>query len=201
MYKEREKGNSLGTTQRSVRIPRALFLLLFCLRLATTTPAQQTPPRAELDPNQAAKLAELMCSQLPNVGTILEIVRVQTPNSAPPPAPSQEPIVTDDVYDTLVRLGPYSLPCLTDHLLDTRWMPDPRSEPLLGAPLVGDVDYMILMDKGVETSYRPWVTSRMICRGCFTISGGRVLAITVSDCRTRSMHGCSNIPIVAVAHR
>jgi hypothetical protein len=29
-------------------------------------------------------------------------------------------------------------------------MPDPRSEPLLGAPLVGDVAYMILMDKGVE---------------------------------------------------
>ena len=47
-------------------------------------------------------------------------------------------------------MGPYSLPCLTDRLLDTRWMPDPRSEPLLGIPVVGDVAYMILMDKGVH---------------------------------------------------
>jgi hypothetical protein len=29
-------------------------------------------------------------------------------------------------------------------------MPDPRSEPLLGAPVVGDVAYMILADKGVQ---------------------------------------------------
>jgi hypothetical protein len=29
-------------------------------------------------------------------------------------------------------------------------MPDPRSEPLLGTPLVGDVAYMILADKGVK---------------------------------------------------
>lgn len=29
-------------------------------------------------------------------------------------------------------------------------MPDPRSELLLGAPLVGDVAYMILMEKGVQ---------------------------------------------------
>ena len=63
---------------------------------------------------------------------------------------AQEPIITDDVYDALLRLGPYSVPCLTDRLLDTRWMPDPRSEPLLGTPLVGDVAYMILADKGVK---------------------------------------------------
>jgi hypothetical protein len=61
----------------------------------------------------------------------------------------------DDVHDALVRLGSYSLPCLTDRLLDTRWMPDPRSEPLLGAPLVGDVAYMILMDKGVQDLMPP----------------------------------------------
>jgi hypothetical protein len=29
-------------------------------------------------------------------------------------------------------------------------MPDPRGEPLLGEPLVGDVAYMVLMDKGVK---------------------------------------------------
>jgi hypothetical protein len=135
------------TTGQTVRIPRVLFLLLSLLLLAATTSAQQTAPPAELDPNQAAKLAELMCRQLPNVGTIIDMVRSQDSG-----APSQEPFVTDDVYDALVQLGPYSLPCLTDRLLDARWMPDPRSEPLLGVPLVGDVAYMILMDKGVENA-------------------------------------------------
>lgn len=120
------------------------------LLLGAATSAQQTAPPAALDPNQATKLAKLMCRQLPNVATILEIVQVQAPDVAHVPVSPQEPIVTDDVYDALVRLGPYSLPCLTDRLLDTRWMPDPRSEPLLGVPLVGDVAYMILMDKGVE---------------------------------------------------
>ncbi len=90
-----------------------------------------------------------MCRQLPNVGTILETVRLPAPSGAPEPKP-QEPTVIDDVYDALLRLGPYSLPCLTDRLLDTRWMPDPRSEPLLGVPVVGDVAYMILADKGVH---------------------------------------------------
>src|SRR5437879_6706057 len=41
------------------------------------------------------------------------------------------------------------MPCLVNRLTDARWMPDPRSEPLLGAPVVGDVAYMILFDKGV----------------------------------------------------
>jgi hypothetical protein len=49
----------------------------------------------------------------------------------------------------LLQLGPYSVNCLTDKLLDSRWMPDPRTEPLLGAPVVGDVAYMILAEKGV----------------------------------------------------
>lgn len=90
-----------------------------------------------------------MCRQLPNVGTILETIRLPAASGAPEPTP-QEPTVIDDVYDALLQLGPYSLPCLTDRLLDTRWMPDPRSEPLLGVPLVGDVAYMILADKGVH---------------------------------------------------
>jgi len=142
--------NSMRSVRRKWALPTVAVLVTAGLMLAATTSAQQTAPPAELDPNQATKLAELMCRQLPNVATILEIVRVQAPDVAHEPVSPQEPIVTDDVYDALVRLGPYSLPCLTDRLLDTRWMPDPRSEPLLGAPLVGDVAYMILMDKGVE---------------------------------------------------
>ena len=98
----------------------------------------------------AAKLAlPHMCRQLPNVATILETIQV--PSDAPhnSVAPATEPPVTDDVYDALVWLGRSSLPCLTDRLADTKWMPDPRSEPLLGVPLVGDVAYMILSDKGL----------------------------------------------------
>jgi hypothetical protein len=155
------QGRSLGclltmmivNSMRSVRWKCALptvAVVTAGFMLAATTSARQTAPAAELGPNQATKLAELMCRQLPNVATLLEIVRVQAPDVAHAPVSPQEPIVTDDVYDALVRLGPYSLPCLTDRLLDTRWMPDPRSEPLLGPPLVGDVAYMILMEKGVE---------------------------------------------------
>lgn len=109
--------------------------------------AQQGTPET-IDPSQAKILAERMCRQLPNVATIPEIIRTQVPSG--PTAPATEPFVTDDVYDALLRLGPYSLPCLTERMLETRWMPDPRTEPLLGAPVVGDVAYMILIDKGVE---------------------------------------------------
>jgi hypothetical protein len=119
-------------------------LLLF-LSLAATASVQQAA-HAPLDPKQATKLAELMCHQLPNVATILPIIHAQGTFVGP----AEEPLVTDDVYNTLVWLGPYSLPCLVDRLTDARWMPDPRSEPLLGAPVVGDVAYMILMDKGVR---------------------------------------------------
>jgi hypothetical protein len=124
---------------------RILFRVLLLFALASTMSAQQVVPAA-LDRDQATKLAELMCRQLPNVASILEIIQTQTTNVGP----AKDPAVTDDVYDTLVWLGPYSLPCLVDRLTDTRWMPDPRSEPLLGAPVVGDVAYMILADKGVQ---------------------------------------------------
>ena len=125
-------------------IDRVLFLLLVVLSSAAGA-AEQAPPSG-LDPSQATKLAQLMCRQLPNVATILEIIKA---NDAPV-GPANDPPVIDDVYDTLVWLGPYSLPCLVDRLADTRWMPDPRSEPLLGAPVVGDVSYMILADMGVR---------------------------------------------------
>jgi len=108
--------------------------------------AQSAPPK--LSPTQAKNLAELMCWQLPNVGTILETIQGNSPGASPSPPP-QEPIITDDVYDALLQLGPYSVGCLVDKLTDPRWMPDPRSEPLLGAPVVGDVAYMALGDKGV----------------------------------------------------
>lgn len=105
---------------------------------------------AAISPEQGARLARLMCRQLPNVATILSIVYVndaQDPALQKPPQPLR---VTDDVYDALLALGPSSVPCLVEKLNDPRFMPDPRSEPLLGSPVVGDVAYMILMDKGVE---------------------------------------------------
>lgn len=126
--------------------------LLFAVLLSPTTwlLAQTTPsaPRFKLTSQQANSLAEMMGSQLPNIGSIPAEVRVvNTPISAV--ALLQEPIVIDDVYDALLRLGPYSLSCLTDELLDSRWMPDPRSEPLLGAPVIGDIAYVVLGDKRV----------------------------------------------------
>jgi SanA protein len=111
-------------------------------------------PPVVLDAHRASELAELMCRQLPNVGTFLEnhiIVEAKVePGEKQADADEvYDPIVTDDTYDALDRLGAYSLPCLVNRLTDTRWMPDPRSEPLLGVPVVGDVAYMILGDKGV----------------------------------------------------
>jgi hypothetical protein len=126
-------------------VRKQLILALFVLKAAALI--AQPKPRPELSTTEAKPLAKMMCHQLPNVGTILSIVRAELPEAPPPPP--QEPMVTDDVYDALLRLGPYSINCLTDKLLDARWMPDPRSEPLLGAPVTADVAYMILGDKGV----------------------------------------------------
>jgi len=126
-----------------------LKLLFLMSLLSMARLFAQLAPTASLNSAEAGQLAELNCRQLPNVTTILETIQVpnDAPNSNIPPA--TEPPVTDDVYDALVRLGRFSLSCLTDRLIDTQWMPDPRSEPLLGVPLVGDVAYMILSDKGV----------------------------------------------------
>jgi hypothetical protein len=125
---------------------RQLLLVPF---LSTVTGLFAQPaPQPKLDATRARNLAELMCRQLPNVGTILEMIHAEAPGGPPTP-PTQEPTITDDVYDALLQLGPYSVNCLADKLLDSRWMPDPREEPLLGAPVVGDVAYMILADKGV----------------------------------------------------
>jgi hypothetical protein len=79
----------IANFMRSVRwkwaLPGMAVLVTAGLLLGATTSAQQTAPPAELDANQATKLAELMCRQLPNVATILEIVPVQTPDVASVP--------------------------------------------------------------------------------------------------------------------
>ena len=111
-------------------------------------------PTVILDAKQAPELAELMCRQLQNVGTFLEYREIVEAKVEPGEKRTDadevyDAIVTDDTYDALDRLGAYSLPCLVNRLTDTRWMPDPRSEPLLGVPVVGDVAYMILGGKGV----------------------------------------------------
>ncbi len=107
-------------------------------------------PRAVLDPQQAPQLAAMMCAQLPNLATFVEY-KLEWPSDAPIPEPDLNgfEMAGDDTYNALYRLGRYSIPCLVDRLTDSRWMPDPRSEPLLGAPVVGDVAYMMLGDKGV----------------------------------------------------
>jgi len=107
-------------------------------------------PHTVLGTQDAPELAQLLCRQLPNVGTIVSYRSSASPEMPTPPADANWPgLVGDDTYDGLVRLGSLALPCLVDHLTDTRWMPDPRTEPLLGAPVVGDVAYMILGDMGV----------------------------------------------------
>lgn len=127
---------------------KTLQLLLVLFLLTVTRLCAQPAPRPKLNARQAKDIAELMCLQLPNVGTILESFQIETPGGSTA-RPPEEPILNDDVYDALLQLGPYSANCLAEKLLDSRWMPDPRSEPLLGAPLVGDVAYMILGNKGV----------------------------------------------------
>jgi hypothetical protein len=126
-----------------------LKVLFLTLSLSLTRLFAEPAPPGNLNEAEARKLAELMCRQLPNVATILETIRVPTNAQNNTIEPATEPPVIDDVYDALVWLGRSSLPCLTNRLTDTRWMPDPRSEPLLGVPLIGDVAYMILADKGV----------------------------------------------------
>jgi hypothetical protein len=110
---------------------------------AATTSAQQTIADG-LDPDQATKLAAMMCRQLPNVQSMFDAFKRETPGEA-----EDAPTLEDDVHDTLSRLGRYSLPCLVDRLSDVRWMPDPRQEAMMGPPLVGDVAYLILLDMGV----------------------------------------------------
>jgi hypothetical protein len=86
----------------------------------------QQPLPSGLNASQATQLANLMCRQLPNLTSARDAV------IGPPPPKDlsikkepQERVVWDDVYDALVELGGYSVPCLVDRLTDARWMPDP----------------------------------------------------------------------------
>jgi hypothetical protein len=134
-------------------ISRMLFTSSFVFSLSVIALAQRAP--VDLNPAQATKLAEFMCRQLPNVSTILDIVVVETKGASS----TKEPAIVDDVHDALIRLGRYSLPGLINKMADTRWMPDPREEPLLGAPVVGDIAYTTLMDKGVP-DFLPQLTHK-----------------------------------------
>jgi len=108
-------------------------------------------PHAVLDPKVAPQLAEMMCAQIPNLGTFNEYLEIVPPGTPGPPLDTNNfgGVLVDDTFDALFRLGRYSVPCLADRLADARWIPDPRTEPLLGAPVVGDVAYMVLSEKGV----------------------------------------------------
>ena len=81
--------------------------LLLVLSLPAEGHGQHVSPVA-LDRDQGIRLAELMCGQLPNVGTILERIQLPAPGDKPGPTP-QEPFIMDDVYDALMRLGPPTL--------------------------------------------------------------------------------------------
>jgi hypothetical protein len=132
------------------RFIQLLFLALVWLASATTISAQQNTADG-LDPDRATKLAEMMCRQLPNVQSMFETAKRETPDEVERETHDTDvaPPLEDDVHDTLLRLGQYSLPCLVDELTDVRWMPDPRQEAMMGPPLVGDVAYLILLDLGV----------------------------------------------------
>lgn len=81
----------------------------------------------------AKELAELMCRQLPNVSFF----------------PMKSFMSGDDVHDTLVMLSGVAQPCLVDHITDSGYMPDSRSEPLADFR-AGDAALWILADAGLD---------------------------------------------------
>ena len=82
----------------------------------------------------ATDLAQSMCRQLPNSAAF----------------PFKGSFIGDDVHDTLVLLGRFSVPCLIDRITDYTWMPDPREDPLWGDFRAGDAAFFILCDAGVH---------------------------------------------------
>jgi hypothetical protein len=86
-----------------------------------------------LNAHEARELAELMCQQLPNTAAF----------------PMKSFLSGDDVHDTLVLLSGFAQPCLVDHLADSTWMPDSRSEPLADFH-AGDAALWILSDAGLD---------------------------------------------------
>ncbi|HEV2992007.1 MAG TPA: carboxypeptidase-like regulatory domain-containing protein [Candidatus Angelobacter sp.] len=88
-----------------------------------------------LNAYEARERAELMCRQLPNAAAF----------------PLKSFLSGDDVHDTLVLLSRFAQPCLVDHLTDSTWMPDSRSEPL-AVFHSGDAALWILADAGLDWS-------------------------------------------------
>ena len=86
-----------------------------------------------LNAREARDLAELMCQQLPNTAAF----------------PMKSFLSGDDVHDTLVMLSGFARPCLVDHLTDSTWMPDSRSEPSADFH-AGDAALWILSDAGLD---------------------------------------------------
>jgi len=86
-----------------------------------------------LNAREARDLAELMCQQLPNAAAF----------------PMKSFLSGDDVHDTLVLLSGFAQPCLVNHLADSTWMPDSRSEPLADFH-AGDAALWILSDAGLD---------------------------------------------------
>ncbi len=119
------------------------------LLLSYCAPLLSGQSSSGLNAAEATKLASLMCRQLPNLASFPETVVVLSPQDPKVKSAMEKGYWWDDVYDTLILLGQYSVPCLVDRMADIRWMPDPRMEPLLGAPVVGDIAYMVLKDKEV----------------------------------------------------
>ncbi len=79
------------------------------------------------------ELAELMCRQLPNIAAF----------------PMKSALSGDDVHDTLVLLSGVAQQCLVDHITDSAWVPDARSEPKADFR-AGDSALWILFDAGMD---------------------------------------------------
>jgi hypothetical protein len=114
---------------------KLLFLCLITAVLAhpSGTNAQSAPP-GPLNQQQLSKLADRMCSQLPNLALLPF---------------KDERFSGDDVHDTLVMLGEDAVPCLVDRISDETWMPDPRQAPVANVR-AGDVAFFLLNRLGVD---------------------------------------------------
>jgi hypothetical protein len=81
----------------------------------------------------AQELAELMCRQMPNIAAF----------------PMKSFLSGDDVHDTLVLLSGVGKQCMVDHITDSAWVPDARSEPKADFR-AGDSALWILFDAGMD---------------------------------------------------
>jgi hypothetical protein len=108
--------------------------LIFAALTCPSNTGAQRPPTGEPNQQQLSKLAEKVCSQLPNVALL----------------PFKDRFSGDDVHDTLIMLGEYAVPCLVDRISDETWMPDPRQAPTAPEVRAGDIAFFILNELGVD---------------------------------------------------